>query len=70
MFFLSGAAGIQPDMFPMALRRVSDLLPLTYVVKLVQQLWVVGEWDLQALVVLLGVMVASILVSARTFRWE
>lgn len=70
MFFLSGAAGIQPDMFPVALRRVSDLLPLTYVVKLVQQLWIAGEWDLQALVVLLGVMVASILVSARTFRWE
>ena len=70
MFFLSGAAGIQPDMFPEALRRISDLLPLTYVVQLVQKLWIAGEWDLTALVVLLGVMVASVLVSARTFRWE
>jgi ABC-type polysaccharide/polyol phosphate export permease len=52
------------------LRRVSDLLPLTYVVELVQKLWIAGEWDVQALVVLLGVMAASILVSARTFRWE
>jgi ABC-2 type transport system permease protein len=70
MFFLSGAAGIQPDMFPEALRRVSDLLPLTYVVELVQQLWIAGEWDLRALVVLLGVMVAAVLVSVRTFKWE
>jgi ABC-2 type transport system permease protein len=70
MFFLSGAAGIQPDMFPEALRRVSDLLPLTYVVELVQKLWIAGEWDTKALVVLLGVMVASVFVSAWTFRWE
>jgi ABC-2 type transport system permease protein len=70
MFFLSGAAGIQPDMFPDALRRISDLLPLTYVVELVQSLWIAGEWDLKALVVLLGSAVVSVLISARTFRWE
>jgi ABC-2 type transport system permease protein len=70
MFFLSGAAGIRPDMFPEALRRVSDLLPLTYVVELVQKLWLAGEWDLRALVVLVCVAVASVLVSAATFRWE
>jgi ABC-2 type transport system permease protein len=70
MFFLSGAAGIQPDMFPEALRRVSNLLPLTYVVELVRKLWLAGEWDLRALVVLVCVAVASVLVSAATFRWE
>lgn len=70
MFFLSGAAGIQPDMFPDALRRVSDLLPLTYVVELVQKLWISGEWDPTALVVLLGVMALSVVISAKTFRWE
>lgn len=70
MFFLSGAAGIQPDMFPDALRRISDLLPLTYVVDLVQKLWISGDWDFKALLVLLAVMVVSVLVSARTFRWE
>jgi ABC-type polysaccharide/polyol phosphate export permease len=57
-------------MFPDALRRVSELLPLTYVVELVQNLWIAGEWDTRALVVLVCVMVASVLVSARTFRWE
>jgi ABC-2 type transport system permease protein len=70
MFFLSGAAGIQPQMFPDALRCISDLLPLTYVVELVQKLWIAGEWDTKALVVLVCVAVASVLVSAATFRWE
>jgi ABC-2 type transport system permease protein len=70
MFFLSGAAGIQPQMFPEALRRVSDLLPLTYVIELVQKLWVAGEWDTKALIVLVCVAVASVLVSAATLRWE
>jgi ABC-2 type transport system permease protein len=70
MLFLSGAAGIQPEIFPEALRRVSDLLPLTYVVEFVQELWISGEWDLKALVVLVGVAVVSVLVSARTFKWE
>ena len=57
-------------MFPEALRRVSDLLPLTYVVELVQKLWIAGEWDTKALIVLACVALASVLVSAATFRWE
>jgi ABC-2 type transport system permease protein len=70
MFFLSGAAGIPPEIFPDALRRVSDFLPLTYVVELVQGLWIEGSWNLTAVMVLLGVLVASVVISAKTFRWE
>lgn len=69
MFFLSGA--IWPrEMLPEALRRVSDYLPLTYVVELVQGLWIEGSWNVTALAVLAGVLVLSVAVSARTFRWE
>jgi hypothetical protein len=39
-------------------------------VELVRKLWLAGEWDLRALVVLVCVAVASVLVSAATFRWE
>ena len=69
MLFLSGAI-LPREMFPDALRLVSDFLPLTYVVDLVQELWIEGTWDLTALVVLAGVLVVSVAVSARTFRWE
>ncbi len=70
MFFLSGAAGLQPEMFPDALRRVSELLPLTYVVRLVQELWISGTWNLTALLVLVGVLAVSVVLSSITFRWE
>jgi ABC-2 type transport system permease protein len=70
MFFLSGAAGIPREMLPEALRRVSDFLPLTYVVELVQDLWIEGSWNVTAVLVLAGVLAGAVILSARTFRWE
>ncbi|MGB3634882.1 MAG: ABC transporter permease [Rubrobacteraceae bacterium] len=70
MFFLSGAAGIPREMFPDTLRRISDFLPLTYVVELIQDLWIKGSWNLTALAVLLGLLILSVVISSRTFRWE
>lgn len=69
MLFLSGAI-LPREMFPDTLHRVSDFLPLTYVVELVQDLWIKGSWNLTALMVLAGLFIVSVAVSARTFRWE
>lgn len=69
MLFLSGAA-MPRDQLPDTLRRISDFLPLTHVVDLVQGLWTGQGWDLTAVAVLAGVFVLAVLVSARTFRWE
>ncbi|HEV8045718.1 MAG TPA: ABC transporter permease [Rubrobacter sp.] len=69
MLFLSGAV-VPRELFPETLHRVSDFLPLTHVVNLIQELWIEGTWNLTALVVLLGLLVVSVAVSARTFRWE
>ncbi|MGF1471133.1 MAG: ABC transporter permease [Rubrobacteraceae bacterium] len=70
MLFLSGAAGIPREQFPDTVKLISDFLPLTYVVELIQDLWIEGTWNLPALAVLAGVLVAAALISARTFRWE
>jgi ABC-2 type transport system permease protein len=70
MFFLSGAAGIPREMLPDTLRRASDFLPLTYVVELVQDLWIEGTWNMTAVLVLVGVLAGAVILSARTFRWE
>jgi ABC-2 type transport system permease protein len=69
MLFLSGAL-LPREMFPDFIKRISDFIPLTYVVELVQDLWIEGTWNLTALTVLLGLLVVSVAVSARTFRWE
>jgi ABC-2 type transport system permease protein len=69
MLFLSGAI-LPREMFPEAVKRVSDFLPLTYVVDLVQELWLEGTWNWTALAVLAGMLVVAVAVSSRTFRWE
>ena len=69
MIALSGA-WIPREQFPDFLVTISDFIPLTYAVNLVRSLWIGEGWDLFAVGVLLGLMFVSVLVSARTFRWE
>jgi ABC-2 type transport system permease protein len=69
MLFLSGAA-MPRQMLPETVRRISDFLPLTHVVLLLEDLWLKGTWNLASLAVVTGVLVAALFVSSRTFRWE
>ncbi len=69
MLFLSGAAMPREEL-PDALLRVSDFLPLTHVVNLIQDLWIGEGWNWPAATVLIGLLAAAIIVSTRTFRWE
>ncbi len=71
MIFLSGA-GMPVQMLPAGLQKFSRLLPLSYVVKLMQGVWF-GD-GLSALAVpvavLCGLLVVSAGLSAVLFRWE
>lgn len=67
--FLSGAA-IPREMLTGTIRQISDLLPLTQVVILIGDLWTKGTWSSNALAVIGGMLVVSLAVTARTFRWE
>jgi len=69
MLFLSGAV-LPREQLPDTLHRVSEFLPLTHVVVLIQDLWTGEGWNLVALTVLAGVSIAALLLSTRTFRWE
>lgn len=69
MLFLSGAI-LPREMFPDALKTVSDFIPLTYAVDLIQDLWLEGVWNLTAIAVLAGLLVVSTVVSSATFRWD
>jgi ABC-2 type transport system permease protein len=69
MIFLSGAI-LPREMFPDPLKIVSEFVPLTYAVDLIQDLWLEGTWNLVALAVLAGLAVVSVAVSSATFRWE
>lgn len=69
MFFLSGAA-LPVEQMPAWLQSVSDYVPLTYAVRLVQDLWIGEGWNWAAAAVLVVVLVLATLLTTRVFRWE
>jgi ABC-2 type transport system permease protein len=71
MMFLSGA-GMPLELLPATIRRISDFLPLTYVVKLLRGLWFGETWGQHLLetAVLLGILGICAAVAARFFKWE
>ena len=71
MMFLSGAS-VPLEVMPETVRRISDFLPLTYVVSLLRGLWFGNGWGehLTEVIVLGGVLVVCAGLAARFFRWE
>jgi hypothetical protein len=71
MVFLSGAS-FPRELLPEAINRVSTFLPLTYVVNLLRGLWIGETWSqhITDVIVLVGILVAGVLISIKTFRWE
>ncbi|MFL7891960.1 MAG: ABC transporter permease [Anaerolineales bacterium] len=71
MMFLSGA-GMPLQLLPEVLQKVSDYLPLSYVVRLIQGLWFGEAWTTLWLptLVLVALLVAGTALSIRFFRWE
>jgi len=71
MLFLSGA-GFPRELLPEVIKKISAFLPLTYVVTLLRGLWIGEAWSLHTteIIVLFAVLVAGVLISIKTFRWE
>lgn len=71
MMFLSGA-GVPLEVMPEAVRRISDFLPLTYVVTLLRGMWFGDGWGDHLIEVAVHGVVFVICagLAARFFRWE
>jgi len=71
MIFLSGAT-IPLEVLPEGVRSVARFLPLTYVVNLLRGLWIGEAWSQlwTEVIVLAGLLVAGVVISVLTFRWE
>ncbi|MFC2141777.1 ABC transporter permease [Acidobacteriota bacterium] len=71
MIFLSGST-IPVEMMPEKIRAISQFIPLTYVVRLMKGFWFGETWSQHTtdLAVLLVLMIVSLLVSTKVFRWE
>ena len=71
MLILSGAAWPR-ELMPAPVQKFSTFLPLTYVVNLLRGLWAGQPWSALTteVIVLVLLLVVSVLVSVKTFRWE
>ena len=71
MLFLSGA-GYPRELLPTTIIKVSNFLPLTYVVTLLRGLWIGDPWSkhLTEVFVLVAMLVVGVVISVKTFRWE
>ncbi len=71
MLILSGAAWPR-ELMPATVVKLSAFLPLTYVVNLLKGLWIGEAWGqhITDVLVLAGALVAGVLISIKTFRWE
>lgn len=69
MMLLSGA-GPPPEVLTGALHSVSNLLPLTYMLRLIQDPWLGLPWSLTDTAVVAGFAVAAAVGARFAFRWE
>jgi len=69
--FLSGAT-FPKQIFPETLDRISHFIPLRYVVELMQGMWFGHSWGSHTfdILILFGILIISVIISAFTFRWE
>jgi len=60
------------QMMPETVLKISRLLPMTYMVQLLQGLWFGELWleHLKEVIILARILLVSALVAAKTFRWE
>lgn len=69
MLFLSGAV-IPRFALPDLAQRIGAALPLTYVVRAMQDPWIGSGWHLPSLAVCAATALLAALLATRTFRWE
>ena len=71
MLFLSGAA-IPREVLPETVRYYAQYLPLTHVVTLIRGMWFGDSWSMHSteVLVLAGLLIAGVIISAKTFRWD
>lgn len=69
VLFLSGS-GPPPEVLPDGLRTVGDWLPLTPVVRLLQEPWLTGDWPMRESLIAAAVAVVSGSIAWIAYRWE
>lgn len=69
MMIISGP-GPPREILPTVLQRTSDAMPLTHIIKLIQDPWLGFGWNFTEMGIVVGMLAASVALAMRFFRWE
>ncbi|MCJ7604567.1 MAG: ABC transporter permease [Dehalococcoidales bacterium] len=73
LFFLMlmiGGAGPPPEVLPDTLRVIGEVLPIHWVILLIQDPWLGFGWNTTAMLLTVGYLVVTAALAVRFFRWE
>ena len=70
VMMILGGAGPPPEVLTGAMDIVGQITPLRHVIIILQDPWLGFGWNVQASLVVAGITVMAVLLSARFFRWE
>jgi ABC-2 type transport system permease protein len=70
VILILGGAGPPKEVLTDPMRIIGDVTPLSHVITLMQDPWLGFGWNNTEFLIVLGFMAASIVLSARFFRWE
>jgi ABC-2 type transport system permease protein len=73
LFFIMmilGGAGPPPEVLTGAMKVVGEITPMRHVILTLQNPWLGFGWDVNASLIVVGILVVSALLAARFFRWE
>ena len=70
VMMILGGAGPPPEVLTGAMDIVGQITPLRHVIIILQDPWLGFGWNVQASLIVLGITIVAVLLSARFFRWE
>lgn len=70
VFMMLGGAGPPAEVLPDLMARLGDVIPMTYAARVLRDAWLQGTWNLDASLVLVGLLAVSGLLAVRVFRWD
>jgi ABC-2 type transport system permease protein len=70
VMMILGGAGPPPEVLTGAMDIVGQITPLRHVIILLQDPWLGFGWNIQASLIVIGIMIVATLLSTRFFRWE
>lgn len=69
MLFLSGAA-IPKELFPDVMKKMANILPLSWVVDLLKDAWVGNKVEYHLVLLLILLLITALTISIYRFKWE